>query len=455
MEKSKINKMEHSPILKLLVTMSLPAIISMLIQSMYNVVDSIFVGRIGEKALTAVSLAFPMQMLIIALAVGTGIGMNSLIARSLGAKDNQKANKVASYGIILGVMSGAIFAILGLCIAKPFFKFFTDDVEVVKMGSTYLRIIMLFSIGVFIQIIIEKIFQGSGNMLYPMLTQIMGAVINIALDPIFIFGLFGVPAMGVKGAAIATVSGQLSAMCLTMYLLIKRPKGVTVNFKNFKLEFGIIREIYKVGFPAILMQSIMAFLIVLLNNILIVFSQTSVAVLGIYFKLQSFIYMPVYGLCQGAMPIMGYSYGAKNKERLLKTLNLAIIFSLFMTIFGVILFILVPDRLIMLFSDTKDLIEIGVPALKIMSVGFVFAGISIIISIFFQAIGDGMKSLLISTTRQLFILLPMAIILSKIWGVTGVWVAFPLAEMIAIILSLGFFKFKYSKEIKYLGHIEK
>lgn len=447
MEQNKVNKMENTPMLRLLLSMSLPAMLSMLVQSLYNIVDSIFVAKIGEEALAAVSLAFPIQIMIIAVAVGTGIGLNSLISRSLGEKNTQKANQVANHGIILAVMSWGVFAILGLFFARPFFEFFTDQEVVIKMGVQYLSIVSIFSLGAFIQINIEKIFQATGNMVYPMIMQLVGAIVNIILDPIFIFGWFGVPAMGVAGAAIATVIGQGVAMALSIYLITKRSKGIKINLKGFKMDKAIVKEIYVVGFPSILMQSIMSILIVVLNNILIGFSQTAVAVLGIYFKLQSFIFMPVFGLTQGALPIMGYNYGAKNKERLTQCIKLAMIIATGIMVMGVLIFNTIPRELIMMFNGTDEMLRIGVLALRLISIGFVFAGISIVICTVFQAIGDGVQSLFISVVRQIIVLLPLAFILSKVVGVAGVWMAFPIAEVTAVVLSSILFIAQYRKKI--------
>ncbi|MGL6174542.1 MAG: MATE family efflux transporter [Cellulosilyticaceae bacterium] len=445
---SKMQRMESTPMLRLLMSMSLPAMFSMLVQSMYNIVDSIFVSQIGEQALTAVSLVFPIQTMILAVAVGTGIGLNSLISRSLGEKNHEKAGRIADHGIILALVSWLMFALVGVVFSESFFEFFTNDQIVIDMGRQYMFIVTLFSIGCFVQINIEKIFQATGNMIYPMIMQIVGAVTNIILDPILIFGLFGLPEMGIAGAAIATVIGQLLAMVVSIYLMAKKSKVIKISFKEFKIETSIIKEIYKVGFPSILMQSIMAFLVIILNNILIVFSQTAVSILGIYFKLQSFIYMPVFGLTQGALPIMGYSYGAKNKTRLISCLKNALVIAIAIMVGGVVLFNGLPEQLLKMFNATDQMMGIGIPALRIVSIGFVFAGVGIVISTLFQAIGEGMNSLVISIIRQIIILLPLAWILSKMLGVTGVWIAFPVAEIMGAIASIILLIRSYKKKIK-------
>lgn len=440
--------MENMPMFKLLMTMSLPAMFSMLVQSMYNIVDSMFVAQIGEQALAAVSLVFPVQTMILAVAVGTGIGLNSLISRSLGEKNYDKAMVVADHGIVLALASWAIFALIGLLGSTAFFQFFTDDQTIIVMGRQYMSIVTTLSVGIFVQINIEKIFQASGNMIYPMIMQIVGAVINIILDPIFIFGWFGVPKMGIAGAAIATVIGQLVAMGLSIYLVAKKSKVIQINFKHFRFSLPIVKEIYKVGIPSILMQSIMAFIVIILNNILIMFSQTAVSVLGVYFKLQSFVYMPVFGLTQGALPIMGYSYGANNKERLASCLKKGLVVSLSIMVCGVILFWTFPRQLLMMFNATEHMFAMGIPALRIMSTGFSFAGIGIMISTLFQAIGEGNKSLLISVTRQIVVLLPLAWICSQFLGATGVWIAVAAAEFAGAVISVILLAKSYRAKIQ-------
>ena len=424
-----MNKMADTPVFKLLVSMSLPAMLSMLIQALYNIVDSLFVAQIGEGALAAVSLAFPIQILVIAVAVGTGIGLNSLIARSLGEKNSEKASLVADHGIVLAVASWIVFALFGLFGTKHFFAMFTDDQAVLNMGTAYLSIVTIFSFGAFIQINIEKIFQGTGNMVYPMIMQIVGAVTNIILDPILIFGWFGLPKMGVKGAAIATVIGQIVAMVVSIYLITKRSQGIRISLKHFKINWKIVKEIYIVGIPSIIMQSIMSFLVIILNNILIGFSQTAVAVLGIYFKVQSFVFMPVFGLNQGALPILGYSYGAKNKERLMSCFKKTGLIAFCIMVVGTLLFNIIPGQIIRMFNGTEEMMTIGVSALRIISWSFILASVSITISTLFQAIGDGVQSLILAVIRQIVVLLPLALILSRSLGVVGVWLALPLAEI--------------------------
>lgn len=443
------NKMGNTPMLKLIVSMSLPAMFSMLVQSLYNIVDSAFVAQLGEGALTAVSLAFPIQMLIISVAVGTGIGINSLVSRRLGEKNQEEANSAATHGILLGLFSGIVVAILGLLFTRFFFECFTNDKTMIDMGYSYIIIITTLSFGSFVQINIEKTLQATGNMIYPMIFQLVGAMTNIILDPIMIFGLFGFPKLGVSGAAIATVIGQIFAMLLSLYVVFKKSHDVHITFKGFKLNFKTIKNIYAVGFPSMVMQSIGSVLIVGLNSILITFSDAAVSVLGIYYKLQSFIFMPVFGLTQGVMPIMGYNYGAKNKHRLLSALKIGSVIAILIMLIGTILFMSIPDKLLMIFNASEQMLEIGVKALRTISLCFVPAAIGIMFSTLFQAIGQGHKSLYISILRQLVIILPAAYLLSKI-GLYYVWYSFPIAEVFSLMVSVIFLSMIYKKTIKNL-----
>ncbi|QSX05378.1 MATE family efflux transporter [Sedimentibacter sp. zth1] len=447
MQNNSQNKMGTTPMLKLIISMSLPAMFSMLIQSLYNIVDSMFVAKLGENALTAVSLAFPIQILIIAVAVGTGIGINSLVSRRLGEKKQDEANSAATHGIILGIFNGLIFAILGILFTKLFFTSFTDDKTIVDMGYNYIIIITTFSIGSFVQINLEKTLQATGNMIYPMLFQLTGAITNIILDPIMIFGLFGFPKLGIKGAAIATITGQIIAMIFSLYIVLKKKHEVKISFRNFKFNIKTIKDIYAVGFPSMIMQAIASLLVIGLNSILIAFSDAAVDVLGVYYKLQSFIFMPVFGLTQGVMPIMGYNFGAKNKNRLISALKIGIAIASIIMLFGTILFMSIPNKLLMLFNATNEILEIGIPALRIISICFICAAGGIVFSTFFQAVGHGRKSLYISILRQLVIILPSAFFLSKL-GINYVWYAFPISEIVALVVSIWLFFMLYNKTIK-------
>jgi len=448
----KSNKMGTMPMLKLILNMSLPAMFSMLIMSLYNIVDSIFVSQISGDALTSVSLAYPMQMMIVAFSVGTGVGANSLISRRLGERKQDEANLAAAHGIVLAVATWIIFVIAGLFLSGPFIKMCsspsTSDV-IIKDAKTYLTIVMVFSIGAFYATSVEKIVQATGNMFYPMMFQLIGAISNIILDPIFIFGYFGIPKMGVAGAATATVIGQIISAVYAYYVVKRKDFHVSFSFKNFKLDFKIIKNIYQVGIPAILMQSIASVLTTFLNMILITLSEVAVAVLGIYFKLQSFVFMPVFGLNQGVMPIMGYNFGARNKMRLMDCYKKAILIALIIMIVGTVLFMTIPHILLSIFNANKEMMEIGIPALRIICINFIPAALGIMSSTLFQAVGKGTYSLCVSVLRQLVIILPVAYYLSQ-FGVSATWLAFPIAEILSLIVCIGLVINLYNTRIKTL-----
>jgi putative MATE family efflux protein len=426
------------PIFRLIVTMSIPAILSMMVQAMYNIVDSYFVAQISEDALTAVSLVFPVQILLIAVAVGTGVGLNSLIARRLGENRGEEADQAATHGLLMGVLNGLLFFLVGVFCSGPFLSSFTSDPELVAMGSTYMRIVCMYSFGVCIEINIEKILQATGNMVFPMMFQLIGAVTNMLLDPIFIFGLIGMPAMGVKGAAVATVIAQIFAMVVALLVLFFKKHEVEIKFQSFRINWNIVRNIYAVGLPAIVMQSTGSAMVVGMNAILIGFTGTAVAVFGAYFKLQSFVFMPVFGLNQGLMPVMGYNYGAGKNHRLLSTVKIGCIIAAAIMGVGVAAFWIVPDRLLMIFNASDYMLQIGVPALRTISLCFLPAAFGIVFSTTFQAVGDGVKSLIISLLRQLVVLLPCAYLMSHI-GLDAVWYAFPIAESVSLAASIFFY----------------
>ncbi len=446
----KENKMGIMPIHKLLINMSVPMMISMLVMALYNIVDSIFVAQINENALTALSLAFPIQNLMIAIANGTGVGVNALLSRSLGEKNEKEVNSSATNGIFLSVIAGILFALLGSLYARPFMTSQTDNLEIIEYGTTYLRIVSIFSIGVFMEIMFERILQSSGNTFYSMITQITGAVANIILDPIMIFGLLGFPKMGVAGAALATVIGQILAAALALFFNLKKNPEVSLSFHRFRPSFKTIRRIYGVGAPSMLMQSIGSVLAFCLNNILIQFSTTAVSVYGVYFKLQSFVFMPVFGLSSGMVPIIAYNYGAKNKKRIMTTMKYSIGTAIVVMLLGCAIFQLFPAQLLSLFNANESMIEIGVPALRIISLHFVFAGFCIITVSAFQALGNGLFSLINSMTRQLIFLLPSAYLLAKLAGLTAIWFAFPIAEIGSLLICIILLKKIYNDKIRHL-----
>lgn len=429
------NKMGTKAIGPLLFSMSTPPIISMMVQSLYNIVDSMFVARIGEDALTAVSLGFPLQFLLLAAALGVGIGTNSYISRKLGEGQVEKANEAASHAVLLSIGTYLLFVVLGIFCIEPFLKLFSDSPQIIQYGKDYLNVIVFVSIGLFLHIAIEKVLQATGKMIIPMMLQIFGAIINVILDPILIFGLFGFPAMGVKGAAIATVIGQCSAMTLAFLVMVFGKHEVKLKFRGLKIQFSIIKQIYVVGIPAMMMNALNSLVIMGLNSILSGFSNTAVSVYGIYFKLQTFVYMPVSGLIQGAMPIMGYNYGARNKERLLRVLKLSILTTFVIMLAGTILFWVFPEQLLALFQASPEMVAIGRYTLRIISIGYLPAVLGFIFATFFQAMGKGVYSLLIFLIRQLIVALPLAFFLAPRLGLNGVWFAFPAAEILGAIVA--------------------
>lgn len=446
-----MNKMGTMPMGKLIFSMSLPAMFSMIINALYNIVNSIFVGMIGESALTAVTLIFPVQILMISLGIGTGIGLNSLIARRLGEQKREEASYAASHGIFLSLFNWVLFALFGLFLAKTFVLAFSTDELITRDATAYCTIVTVFSLFSFVQMNTEKILQATGNTILPMISGLTGAICNVILDPILIFGLLGAPKMGVVGAAVGTVISQCIAMILGLIFLLGKKHEVTIQLKKFKLSGQVLKNIYSVGFPSILMQSIGSIMIFGLNGILISFSNAAVAVLGIYFRLQSLIFMPVFGLSQGAMPIFGYNYGAKKKERLIQGFKITLVTAICIMAMGVILFQTIPGPLLKLFNASDDMLHIGIRALRTISLCFVFSAIGIICSTLFQATGHGILSLYVSLLRQLVLILPLAWLLAKFSGLDAVWFSFPMAEIFSLTATVLFFRYIYGKEIKHLG----
>lgn len=446
----KENKMGVMPVSQLLLNMSWPIMLSMLVQAMYNIVDSIYVSRLGENGLSALSLAFPVQNLMIAVGVGTALGVNSLMSRRLGEKRVEGAIATAENGLFLAVMSWIAFLVFGLFFCRPFFTSFTGNETIIQMGVDYLSICCICSFGVFVTITMERIMQSTGKTIYTMFTQGTGAIINIVLDPILIFGWFGLPAMGITGAAVATVVGQIVGMLLALILNAKFNREIKLSPRTFRPSGRVIREIYQVGIPSIIMQSIASVMTVGVNKILISFSETAVAVFGVYFKLQSFVFMPVFGLNSALVPIVGYNYGARNRERIVHAVRLACVYALVIMSIGVLLFLAIPDKLLVLFDASPEMLTIGVPALRIICVSFFGAAIGITISSMFQAMGKGIYSLIMSVCRQLLVILPAAWILGKIGGLHAVWYAFVIAELCSLVLVLFMYRHIYRTQIKNL-----
>lgn len=445
------NKMGYMPIPKLLFTMSIPMIISMLVQALYNVVDSAFVAKLSENALTAVSMAFPVQNLMIAVSVGTGVGINALLSRSLGEKQFEQANLAARNGLFLGIASYLVFAVLGLIGSRQFYLAQTDDPELVLYGTQYVFVVTVFSFGLFLAVLSERLLQSTGLTIYNMYTQGLGAVINIILDPILIFGLFGFPRLEVLGAAVATVVGQICGMMLGVFFNMKKNKEININMKGFRPHMPTIRRIYQVGIPSIIMQSIGSVMVFGINKILMMFTSTAVSVFGVYFKLQSFIFMPVFGLNNGMVPIIAYNYGAREKKRIMQTAWLSIGAAVTIMLAGLAIFHIFTEELLGIFEASLDMLAIGVPALKIISLSFSFAGYGIVVGSVFQALGNGVYSLMVSVARQLLVILPVAFVLARVGGLAAVWWAFPIAEIVAVIMSTVLFRRIYCKKIQPLS----
>lgn len=428
------NKMGVMPMKKLLASMSVPIMLSMLIQACYNIVDSMFVAHYSQTALAAVSLAFPVQMLIIAVSVGTAIGVNSLLSRRLGEKRMAEANQAAAHGIALAVLSTAVFALAGGLLAPSFAALFTESEMIASQASVYIRIVTIFSFGVFVQIVMERIMQATGNPVYNMVMQGIGALVNIILDPIFIFGLFGFPEMGVQGAAIATVAGQILAMALGAWIIHK--KIDFLDLTKFRFSMKICRDLYAVGFPAIIMQSVASVMTLGMNMILLPYSELAISVFSIYAKLQQFVFMPVMGMNSALIAIAGYNFGAGKKQRILDAARYSLIAASLIMIGGTLVFQAFPQFLLSLFSAGEEMLTIGIPALRIISLSFLFAGVSIVLCSVFQALGNGMISLWVSLGRQLILVLPLAYLLAKTGGLQQLWFAFVIAEGLCVVFSL-------------------
>ncbi len=425
---------------RLLAGMAVPMMFSMLLQALYNVVDSYFVSRVSQDAFTALSLAFPLQSLIIGLGGGTGLGVNAIVARSLGEKDQEMADRTANTGVVLFALCAAAFAVLGFTVSGPFFRAQTDVAGIVEAGTTYCTICIGCSAGIFFQFCFERLLQATGRTKLSMITQVTGAVINLVMDPILIFGYLGFPAMGVRGAAIATVLGQIVSACIGLLINLKKNPEIHLRLSEMRWHGEIAAEVYKIGFPSILMQSVSSLLVFSLNAILLTFSTVAAAVYGAYFKLQSFIFMPIFGLNNGMVPIISYNYGARRPDRVRRTIRLSVYTAVAIMGVGFLLFELFPAQLLRIFNAEGEMLTQGIPALRIIATHFMLAGFCIIAGSVCQAIGNPMHSLLISICRQMLALLPSAYLLSLTRRLELVWLAFPIAEVVSLILSTYFLR---------------
>lgn len=433
------NKMGVMPVGKLLINMSVPMMCSMLVQALYNIVDSIFVSQICEDALTAVSMAFPLQSILIALGAGMGVGVNALVSRALGEKNYDKASRVAEHGVFLSICTYLVFLVIGLTCVTPFYKGQTDNPVIIGYGVQYLTIVSCVSFGIFGQFIFERLLQSTGRTFQTMITQMVGAIINLILDPILIFGLFGMPRMEVAGAAVATVAGQIVAATAAFIFNNKYNVELKLKAKGFKVDAGIVKDIYAIGVPSIIMQSIGSVMVYGLNKILIGFSSTAVAVFGVYFKLQSFVFMPIFGMNNGMIPIMAYNYGAKKRKRMMSAYKWAMLLAVAIMTVGAIVFELVPNLLLAMFNASDYMMDMGIKALRIIAIHFPIAACCIVTGSVFQSLGKAVYSMINSIMRQLVVLLPVAYFLALSGDVNNVWWAFPIAEIMSAIVTFIFF----------------
>lgn len=442
------NKMGVMPVSRLIITMSLPAMLSMLVQALYSLVDSMYVSRISENAFAALSMAYPAQHLMIAVMVGTGVGINALLSRSLGEKNQERADRAAGTGMFLAVVNSVLFAVLGILLSRFYFETQTDIGEITELGTEYLRIVTVCSFGMAAQVTFERLLQSTGKMFLSMITQSLGAVLNMILDPILIFGWFGLPAMGVRGAAIATVISQCTAAVLALIFNIAMNRDIKLKIREIRPRAEIIRRILAVGIPTAVMMSIGSAMIYGLNRILITFTPAAIAVFGAYFRLEQFVFMPVFGLTTSLVPIIAYNYGAGRKSRVLQAIKLSILYATAVMIIGFTPFQVIPAQLLWLFNPSAAMLEIGVPAFRIISISFIFAGFCVVSGSVFQALGSGLPGMLESLARQLIVLLPLAYVLSARGGLGAVWWAYPLAEIVSVVMSIGFMRYFYIKRIK-------
>ncbi|MDY3619081.1 MATE family efflux transporter [Agathobaculum sp.] len=434
------NKMGVMPEGRLLITMSFPIMLSMLIQALYNIVDSAFVARISESALTAVSLAFPVQLLMIAVATGTGVGVNALLSRKLGQKKQEEADSVAANGVFLAVVCWLIFAALGLLFGRWFISCFTADAEILQMGTNYVTVCTVASCGVFLLFVAERLMQATGNTVYHMITQLIGAVLNCILDPLLIFGIGPFPRLGTTGAALATVAAQIIAMMIGFFINVRFNKDVHLRLRGFRPDAKILGGVLRIGLPAAVMQSLMSALTIGMNRILMPFSMTAVGFYGVYYKLQNFLYMPIFGMNNALIPMIGYNYGAKRPDRIHNIVRYALLLGAGIMAFGTVLFEAIPAPLLRLFDASPDMLAIGVPAIRVIAVSFCFSAVSLVLCGALQGLGRGMDSLIIALLRQLVIVLPAAALLARALGLHAVWYAFPVAELAGFVGALWMYR---------------
>lgn len=443
------NKMGVMPVKKLVITMALPMMVSMLAQALYNVVDSIFVSKVCEDALTAVSLAFPAQNLMIGVATGTGVGVNALLSRSLGEKNYEKANKIASQGLLLAICSSVFFLLFGLFGTKLFFATqVSTDSPIYSYGVDYLSIVCAASVGVFGQVMMERLLQSVGKTTLSMVTQLVGAITNIILDPLLILGIGPFPRLEAKGAAIATVIGQILAFLVGYILNKKSNKEIKLSLKDMKPDMKLISDIYKIAVPSIIMVAIGSMMTFLFNKILLAFSSTAAAVFGVYFKLQSFVFMPIFGLNNGIIPIIAFNYGARKKDRITQCLRFSCSVAVVIMAIGTALMLIIPEQMLRLFDASENMMDIGVPALRIICSHFIFAGVSINLGAAFQALGKSYYSMIVSFARQIVVLLPIAYLLAQTGVLNYVWIAFPVAEVMSLVITLICFSRIYKRTIR-------
>lgn len=442
------NKMETAPVHTLLFSLSLPIMFSMMMQALYNIVDSVFIARFSEKALSAVCLTYPMQTLMIAISIGTCIGVNAFLSRTLGQKDLAKARVIVQHGVLLMLLSYLVFLLAGLFLVRPYFAIQTADAEIIAHGVDYMSVCLVFSVSMFGQQLFEKLLQANGRAVLSMTSQLLGALVNVALDPLLIFGFAGLPALGARGAAIATVIGQFMAFACAFLLNQHYNREIRFSFAQFRFDAAILREIYKIGLPAILMQSIGSLANFLLNGILLTFSATATAVFGLYYKLQNFVFMPVYGLTSGMLPILAYNLGARQKKRMLGALRWGMLYMAVIMLAGTAAFQLAPRQLLALFGASPEMTAIGVPALRIISLYFIFEGFCLISQTCFQSLGRGLTSLVCSLARQLVLLMPLAYLMSLGGALEGVWLAYPLTGVLSSAVCLLLWRDVYRKNIE-------